>query len=257
MLGSIEVTRARRVYCYDGLSPDAQRRAIETIREWLAGDYDYDGLHDFLSGTLAAELGTPPDDVTAMLSRLNVEADLSYRQGDGVRFTGKLSREDAPLLSWPDGVDYVLITPMGGWHVHESSFTIEYVRDDDFGYDPFAESGPSSSRRFAGCNTGHDGTPAQCRIFHDQVMGICRDMRREGYRWIEDAENALVEYHLTEHPDTYRWNEDGTFAPFAYWQGGRAALPMPAQGDIGALERAYDPYGPIPFPKNREDGAVR
>jgi hypothetical protein len=220
MLASIEVTRARRVYCYDGLSPDAQRKARDTIREWVGGDdVTYAGVDDFLSDTLAAELGTPPDDVAAMLSRLNVEADLSYRQGDGVRFTGKLSREDAPLLSWPDGVDYVLITPMGGHYVHESSFTIEYVRDDDFGYDPFAESGPSTEGRYHGSDNGSDRTPAQCRIFHDQVMGICRDMRCAGYSWIEDSIEAAVVYHLTEHPDTYRWNEDGTFAPFAYWQG--------------------------------------
>ncbi len=220
MEASIEVTRSRRVYCYDGLSPAAQAKARDTIRDWVwsEGLDFYDGIDDFFSGMLEAELGTPPGDKSG-LDRITIESDLSYRQGDGVRFLGRLAREDAPLLSWPDGADYVLITSISNHHVHESSFSIEYVRDDDFGYDPFAESGPSTERRYPGSDIGTGRTPAQCRIFHDQVMGICRDMRRSGYQWINDALESALEYHLTEHPDKYRWNADGTFAPSDYWQG--------------------------------------
>jgi hypothetical protein len=220
MLASIEATRTRRVYCYDGLSPAAQESARAAIRQWIADDYNQDGLVEFLSAVLVSEFGTPVERESAVSRAVTVECSLSYCQGDGARIIGTLHRGDAPRLSWPAGADYVTISPIRGTHyVHESSFTVDYHRDDEDVYDVFAWSSPSHASRYALAVTGGDTTADECRTFDRQVRDVCRELSREGYRWIEDAEDALVAFHLSEHPEPYRWNEDGTLAPFEYWQG--------------------------------------
>ena len=219
MDGSREVTRSRRVYCYDGLSIPAQSRAREVAREWLSREVDYIDMTDTMRRIAATVLGadTLPDGVT-------VDYSLSYAQGDGARIVGRINREDAPALPWPANVSHVTVYPITSHYCHHNTVSVTFHTTDNDGFedervtvdpsDVWVNGEPSSEWPV------HED---ECQTFDTAFRQACRDLARRGYDDIDSlSDDDAVAAYMTDHMEPYRWNEDGTLAPAEWW----AAAPV-------------------------------
>lgn len=221
MDGSREVTRLRRVYCYDGLSPDAQARAREVAREWLSREVDYIDMTGNMEQHAAILIGadTLPDGLT-------VDYSLSYSQGDGARIVGRINREDAPALPWPANVSHVTARPFDSHYCHYNTVELTFHTTDNDGFeDDRVTLTPSDTRINPYPSSEWPVFADDCRVFDTAYRQACRDLTRDGYDDIDalSDDNAVAAY-MTEHADPYRWNDDGTLAPAEWW----AAAPVTA-----------------------------
>lgn len=104
----------KTVYTFDELSETAQDRAVELVREKLAGGWwdssDIDDIGNEIHLAFAEALQSPghadygPDDFPG-IDGVTLEAWDTDRRD--VAFRGVLTRENAPLLPWVDGLDVV------------------------------------------------------------------------------------------------------------------------------------------------------
>lgn len=109
------ITTSVTVYQFSELTPDAQENAVLHVRELLAGDWwdssDQDDIQDAMVYTLAERLGSPRWDTHGSvdfpgIATVTVQSwDLGRRQHLAV--SGTLTRENAPLLPWVDGITEV------------------------------------------------------------------------------------------------------------------------------------------------------
>ena len=87
-------------YSFEELSPEAQEKALEAWRYSLNRELPEYFLEEAMLEELAREITGAYDLPGA--DDLRISYSLSYCQGDGVSFTGKVLKENAPGLSWPD-----------------------------------------------------------------------------------------------------------------------------------------------------------
>lgn len=217
MEGSIEVTRSRRVFTYEGLSPRAQARAREVAREWLSRDIDYIDMTERMRDNAATIFGadTLPDTVT-------VDYSLSYSQGDGARITGRIDRGDAPSLPWPVNVSHVTVRAFTSHYCHENTIELSFCTTDNDGFeDDRVTLTPSDSWVNPDPSSEWPVFLDECRTFDTAYRQACRELARMGYADIDAlSDDGAVAAYLTEHADPYRWNQNGTLAPVEWWADG-------------------------------------
>lgn len=97
-------------YGFAELSPEAQGKAIEKERSSLYNFMPSEFVEETLRQELETQLGAP--------NSLRLRFSLSYCQGDGVSFTGRLDREEAPLINWPKGATYAEFLPIDFHYCH-------------------------------------------------------------------------------------------------------------------------------------------
>jgi hypothetical protein len=94
---------------------------------------------------------------------------LGYCQGDGVAIYGTIQREDAPDLSWPESAAYVELSKnsWGHHYSHYNTFDVGvYDEEGDFIEDK--------------------------RIIETQLRDLCRQLERDGYKYIESSTTEEV-----------------------------------------------------------------
>lgn len=145
-----------RRYTFQELEGDARERAIQEYQEFLYEAMDSDEVKDYLTGRLEEKLGHFPTD-------LEVRFSLNHCQGDGVAIYGRLTRQEDSSLTWPVGCAYITLNRNSfGYHnTHWNSFSVEGYDGDDEWIDI-------------------DGS-----IIEKQLRDICRELEREGYRYID------------------------------------------------------------------------
>jgi hypothetical protein len=121
------------VFTFDELTEEAQAKAVEVVREWLAGpgwdDDDNDAVKNAMVWELAAKLGTPG---------VHEHGEADFPGIDGVRcdgwsldrgrlllLSGALTRDNAPSLPWVEGIAQVEL------EVHQSDRLMVTVVDAD------------------------------------------------------------------------------------------------------------------------------
>jgi hypothetical protein len=118
------------VFDFDELSEPAQARAIEVLREKLAGplwdDDDIDAVQDAIVHALAEKLGTVgasrhgPADFTGIRGVRLDGWDLERQHSIAV--SGILDRDNAAALPWVDGLDHV---ELSGHRSHSTEVTVQ------------------------------------------------------------------------------------------------------------------------------------
>ena len=168
-------------YSFDELNPAAREKAIETERRLAWENIDDHYLSEYLSEALTRELtgqewgeGEPND--------LKLAYSLSYSQGDGVSFTGRITREQGPALNWPEAAAY-----------------IEFIRTDS------RYSHPYTVRPEFYDETGEEiGSDAEIKTLRAQYLEICDTLERLGYKSMEyDTSEAVAIETLTEAGDIF------------------------------------------------------
>lgn len=112
------ITTHVTVYRYEELSDEAKQTAVRAISEKLNGPWwdqaDNDAISEVIVAALAEALLTPGwnqygvSDFPGIPGIKLVEWDLE--RGRLAKFTGTLTRENAPVLPWVAGIDSVLLS---------------------------------------------------------------------------------------------------------------------------------------------------
>lgn len=155
---------------FSELNEGARERAISKCQDTLLEYLDEREITDYLRGQIEGALGGYPDD------DIEIAYSLSYCQGDGVAIYGMIRRADAPDLTWPEGAAYVTMT--------RNSYGHHYSHYNSFSVDVYDEEGEIVD--------DSDGT----RILETQLRDLCRELEREGYKYIEGmtSREAAIEY---------------------------------------------------------------
>lgn len=151
-----------RRYSFTELDEKAKEGAISAMRESLYEVISEDALTDYLTDRVMDALGGGSEDIKLAYS-------LSYCQGDGVAIYGTIQREDAPDLSWPGGASYVELSK-NSWGHHYSHY-------NSFNVDVYDEEGE---------------VIADSRIIETQLRDLCRQLERDGYKYIEGSTTEEV-----------------------------------------------------------------
>ena len=164
-----------RLYSFNELDDDAKDKAIyemqNRLHEWIGEEE----LTDYLTYKLEDAIGDKHE--------LDLQYSLSYCQGDGVALYGRLYREQAPLLTWPDRVAYVdLVKNSWGYrYSHWNSFSVEASDEHDEPVD------------LAGT------------VIEQQLRDLCKDLERSGYAYMEGAttRDAAITYIQDNYADDF------------------------------------------------------
>ena len=170
-------------YTFEELSEDVQERLIEEYRQY--DDYSYE-LEEYINYRLHELTGLSFD----------LEYSLCYRQGDGLRFTGRIEGEEINKLPFAhlvkDAENTIInITPSYVWH---NSYTVDIDIDADTCYD---------SQDY------YDDEWEKLQNAVEEWYGSIRDtLEKEGYKYIEEMESdEYIREVLIDLEDLYM--EDG------------------------------------------------
>lgn len=147
-------------YSFEELSPEAQEKALEAWRYSLHMEIPDYLLEESMLEELAREITGAYDLPGA--DDLKISYSLSYSQGDGVSFSGRVNKETAPGLSWPDSAIYAEFKRNSNHYSHGYTVTPEL----------FDAEGEEIS----------DGIEE----FRESYLKICRNLEKYGYKWIEE-----------------------------------------------------------------------
>jgi hypothetical protein len=168
-------TYAVNRYTFNELKGEARELAIKKMQERLSRWLDEQEITDYLEYEVEKELGALPNDITLNYS-------LSYCQGDGVAIYGRIKKEEAPTLTWPEGVAYIeLVKNSWGTHYsHWNTFNVEF-------YDEEGEWKEGSE------------------VIEKQLREVCRVLEYRGYKYIEDQTNeaSAIEYLEQNYEDEF------------------------------------------------------
>lgn len=121
------------VFTFAELSPAAQERAVEILREKLGGvwwdQHDNDSVAAAMLYSLASALGTPAhgnhsEDDFPGIDGVRLDG-WSLDRGQCIAVSGHLDRGNAPGLPWVNGISHVTLTG------RRSDYTLVWVEDDD------------------------------------------------------------------------------------------------------------------------------
>lgn len=151
-----------RRYTFEELGEEARERAVQDMRNFLLEVLDSSDISDYLMDRVEFAIG-------GQEAEIDVAFSLSYCQGDGVAIYGVIRRENAPDLSWPEGAESVHLTrnSWGRHYSHYNSFNVEV-------YD------------------GEDCLIEDSHILETQLRDLCRELERDGYKYIEGATSEEV-----------------------------------------------------------------
>lgn len=153
-----------RRYSFEELEGEARERAVTELRQSLGElDFSYE-LTEYLSEYVDAALG-------GVNSQLDLRYSLGYCQGDGVALYGRVDRENAPDLSWPEGASYAELSRNQWSHQysHYNSFNVEVFNSED--------------------------EEVEVGYIEVQLRDLCRELTRVGYNFIEgmSSEELAIE----------------------------------------------------------------
>lgn len=148
-------------YSFEELSPEAQSTAMRWAQNMLLND-EYQWMFDNLQEFAARELRGGELGDHNLPKQLDLYYSLNYCQGDGVCFAGRLERQYAPLLSWPEKAAYAYMKHVGHYY-HENSFTLEL------------------------CDEEGEEVTEGVEIMLEQLRDVCRSIERHGYKCLEAA----------------------------------------------------------------------
>ena len=147
-------------YSFEDLSPEAQEKAIEAWRYSLYLEIPEYFLEESMSDQLSREITGAYDLPGA--EDLKIAYSLSYSQGDGVSFSGRVNKETAPGLSWPDSATYAEFRRNSNHYSHGYTVTPELFDAED--------------------QEISDGIEE----FRESYLKICRSLEKYGYKLIEE-----------------------------------------------------------------------
>lgn len=153
--------RVRR-YSFEELEEGARERAIREMRESLYEVVEEGEVTEYLTDCTYQALGGREGEIKLAWS-------LSYSQGDGVAIYGVIRRENAPDLSWPEGAQSV--------HLVRNSWSNHYSHYNSFNVEVY---------------DGEDDTIEDVRIIETQLRDLCRQLERDGYKYIEGCTTEEV-----------------------------------------------------------------
>jgi hypothetical protein len=153
--------RVRR-YSFEELGEGARERAIREMREALYEVVQEGEVTEYLTDCTYQALGGREEEIKLAWS-------LSYSQGDGVAIYGVIRRENAPDLSWPEGAQSV--------HLVRNSWSNHYSHYNSFDVEVY---------------DAEDDTIEDVRIIETQLRDICRQLERDGYKYIEGCTTEEV-----------------------------------------------------------------
>ena len=153
-----------RRYSFNELQGEAREKAVTEMRQLLsAADFSYE-LEEYLTECVDTAVGGSNEG-------LEVHFSLSYCQGDGVALYGRLDRDEAPDLSWPEGASYAQLTrnQWSNHYSHYNSFNVEVFNAED--------------------------EEVEVGYIEEQLRDLCRQLARDGYNFIEgvSSEEAALE----------------------------------------------------------------
>ena len=183
-------------YEFGELSPEAQGVALTEARESLYITMPEEFISEDIRQALAEALGGEHISTIGLELRYS----LGYSQGDGASFTGRLTPETAPSLSWPTGADYADLRAID--HHYSHAYTVRAELYDSEGEEL-------------------DDSP-EVSIFRQQIKDISRDLERAGYKSIED--------YSSEEAARYECEERGAI----YLNNGKAAAPVGISEGVSA-----------------------
>ena len=149
-----EITR----YAISELSPDAQAKALDKVREGEQENFPQDLLSEAMDEQASYLLA---GNYEAKQSELKLYYSLSYSQGDGVAMHGTIYPADAPNLTLPANTYRVNIKHEGRYY-HEYSFSVELLDED---YEEIEDEDDKVLK---------------------QLRDICKQLERFGYKWDKD-----------------------------------------------------------------------
>ena len=164
-----------RLYSFNELDEEAKEKAIyemqNRLHEWI-GEGE---LTDVITYKLEEEIGDSHE--------LDIQYSLSYCQGDGVALYGRLYREQAPALTWPDRVAYVdLVRNQWGYrYSHSNSFNVKASDEHD---EPVNLAGT---------------------VIEQQLRDLCKDLERAGYKYMEayTSRESAISYIADNYADDF------------------------------------------------------
>lgn len=173
-------TKTIQLYEYAELSPEAKEKALST---WRNEDFDSYGLQVHLDEAISVLLerhGIVPvatADGRYQSQYARVYFSLSHSQGDGVMFEG--------TFHWKK---WHVVIKHSGRYYHSNSKEIDITTNDQF-FDEADE--------------------ATCDRFEAIYQSICKELEREGYAYIDEAESedAFIE---ACNANEWTFREDGT-----------------------------------------------
>lgn len=150
-----------RAYTFEELSKDVQERLIDEYRETM--EYNND-LEDYLKERLKELTGL----------EFNLEYSLNYRQGDGLRFTGRIEGNEIKHLPFAH-------------LVKDAENTIINIFPDERGYSTYIDIDADTcydSQEY------YDDEWEKLQEAVEEWYNSIRDkLKEEGYRYIEDMES--------------------------------------------------------------------
>lgn len=154
----------------------AQREAWENIPEYF--------LEEDMSFKAAKLLGIEEDYLPRDIS---VVYSLSYSQGDGASYRGRIFKDQAPALNWPENVRWLEIEGDRRYS-HERSFSVRLYDEEDEEIDD------------------------KDNAMRDQLTDLSRELGRYGYKWLEDwTSPERVKEELEERDACY--TAEGNWSP--------------------------------------------
>jgi hypothetical protein len=151
-----------RRYTFEELEEGAKEKAVKDYCNFLNEVLDSSSISDYLMDRVEYAIGGQESEIDLAFS-------LSYCQGDGVALYGTMNRLNAPDLSWPEGASYVELSKnsWGHYYSHWNSFNV----------DIYDEEGEVIEDK---------------RILETQLRDLCRELERDGYKFIEGCTSEEV-----------------------------------------------------------------
>lgn len=210
----IEVTRTKRIYKYEELSDEAKQVVLDAQRQWLyeegsilseCAEFSMEhAIVEALQGIDYEGIGGHRD-LFGKDGALELHWDLSYTQGSGACFTGRLTPENAPALDWPLPIGEVIITNRDHY-CHYNSPSFEFVEAEGFVFED---------------EDGVVGAASQQAMddFEDSIRDIFRDMARRGYEAMEfRLSDDAIQDDIGYQEEEYRYDADGHQVACIWWR---------------------------------------
>ncbi len=173
-------------YSFSELSEHARERAISDMQRRLNEWIDEREITDYLEGQIDDALGGD-------LISYELRYSLGYSQGDGVAIYGRISREEAPNLTWPAKAEYVELTrnQWANHYSHYNTFSVEAYDADE------------------------ESVSLEGEVIETQLRDLCRELATKGYKYIESSTDE--ESAITYIKDIYEYDFtlDGVYAPIS------------------------------------------
>ena len=191
---------SRTVYRFEELSPTAQDRALEVLREQAWECLDSDMISEDIAFMFAITANNKWDNgvlsTKELKDRFGVRLywSVSYSQSDDGQIEGYLDRDICPDLAWPNDVRAIRVQTNNR---HGSTVVDVFVGDD---YDYAREQADWDAAR-------------------DMIANLTHTI----YKWARQACETYTsaEYVIDRYQDSglpYQFDEDGNHAPTMFWE---------------------------------------